>query len=92
MSMFDCFSTLLVSLLSVCGAGGIACMFIQMPLLQVCSFIAFMSCGMAVNIVNAATVDLYPTSSRYLVIFVRLFLYKKTIFDEFINFNVDFLY
>lgn len=55
---------ILFSLLSVCGAGGIACMFLQMPLLQISSFIAFMSCGMAVNIVNAATVDLYPTSSR----------------------------
>lgn len=67
---FVFFVSQLVCLLSVCGAGGIACMFLQMPLLQVCSFIAFMCCGMAVNIVNAATVDLYPTSSRYSIFVV----------------------
>lgn len=59
----------LVSLLSVCGAGGITCMLVDIPLVQVCSFITLMCCGMAVNIVNAATVDLYPTSSRYLATF-----------------------
>lgn len=38
----------------------------NIPVLQIYSFITLMCAGMGVNIVNAATVELYPTALRYL--------------------------
>lgn len=46
------------------GAGGIICMLTSIPIVQISSFIALMCCAMAVNIINAATVDIYPTALR----------------------------
>lgn len=57
-------SLCIVFILVVSGAGGILCMLSNIPLVQIYSFIGLMCCGMAVNVVNAATVELYPTASR----------------------------
>lgn len=53
-----------VFVLVVSGLGGIACMLTDIPIVQIYGFIALMCSGMGVNIVNSATVELYPTALR----------------------------
>lgn len=53
-----------VFILAVSGVAGIACTQIDIPLLQVYSFIAHLFCSTAINVTNAVTVDIYPTASR----------------------------
>lgn len=61
MNLFQFFT---VFILVVSGSGGILCILSDIPLVQIGSFIALMCCAIAGNIVNAATVDIYPTSLR----------------------------
>lgn len=53
-----------VFILAVSGVAGIACTLIDIPLLQVYSLIAHLFCSTAINVANAVTVDIYPTTSR----------------------------
>lgn len=54
----------LVSTLMLCGGGGYICMLTEMPLVHVGSLVALLNCALAISILNAATVELYPTKSR----------------------------
>lgn len=54
---------LLVILLG-CSASGFATNFVDIPLLSVYIYVIFMLTLLAVNVVNAATVDLFPTNLR----------------------------
>lgn len=54
---------LVVSLI-VPGICGFVCMFTNIPLLQVVAFIGLMLACIAPNVINAATVEIYPTASR----------------------------
>lgn len=47
------------------GVSGIICMLTNYPVLQIGCFMVLMMSGLATNVVNAATVELYPTSVRY---------------------------
>lgn len=72
----------IVFILMFTGAGGILCMLTNIPWLQVSGFLALLSCGLSTTIVNAATVELYPTSSRwefyiYLLKWFRVFLFSS---------------
>lgn len=49
----------------VTGLSGFVCMLTDIPIIQVYSFTALMSCGIPISIINAATVELYPTALRY---------------------------
>lgn len=53
-----------VVVLVASGTGGVMCMLTDIPKVQVYSFIALMCAGMGANIINAATVELYPTAMR----------------------------
>lgn len=55
----------LVTILAVGGAGGIATMFVNIPLAQICLLIIFSCSGIGGNVVNSATVELFPTAMRY---------------------------
>lgn len=55
----------IVVVFSGCGACGIICMLTNIPIIQICCFMVLMMSGLATNVVNAATVELYPTSVRY---------------------------
>lgn len=50
------------------GAAGIACMLSYIPSIQMYSFIGLLCCGIGGNVVSAAAVELYPTSSRWFLI------------------------
>lgn len=56
-------NVLLVILLG-CSISGFATLFVTIPLLSVYMYVIFMVLLLAVNIVNAATVDLFPTNLR----------------------------
>lgn len=47
------------------GACGLICVLTNIPLLQNAAFITLMLSCVAPNIVNAATVEVYPTALRY---------------------------
>lgn len=53
-----------VFIFGVSGFGGILCMFIDVPMIQIYLFIILMGSGLSVNVINAATVELYPTAVR----------------------------
>lgn len=55
----------IVTLLVGSGATGFVCVLCDIPVVQVTAFILLMCSGMAPSIVNAAIVDLYPTSMRW---------------------------
>ncbi|XP_055304610.1 synaptic vesicle glycoprotein 2B-like [Sitodiplosis mosellana] len=63
---------ILFVILIISGSGGILCMSIDIPVVQKYSFIALMCAGIAVNIVNSATVELYPTALRAMAICISL--------------------
>lgn len=54
----------LVGVLIFCGICGIAAVFVPYPMLAIYLYVILLLCGLAVPVVNAATVDLYPTNSR----------------------------
>lgn len=54
----------LLVILFGCSISGIATLFVTIPLLSVYLYIVFMALLLAVNIVNSATVDLFPTNLR----------------------------
>lgn len=47
-------------------------MITDMPLVQISAFMALMLSGFSPNIVNAATVELYPTASRAMAVCISL--------------------
>lgn len=55
---------LIVVVLGGSGAAGIICMLSYIPSIQMYSFIALLCCGMGGNVISAAAVELYGTSSR----------------------------
>lgn len=54
----------LVTLLTISGVSGVLCVFTDIPQLSTSLFIALLLCGNAVNVVNAATVEIFPTNFR----------------------------
>lgn len=48
-----------------CGVCGIAAVYVNIPVISIYLYVVLLLCGLSVPVVNAATVDLYPTNSRY---------------------------
>lgn len=57
-----------VGILMGCGVAGIAVVLVDIPLLATYMFIILLCSGLAVTVVSAATVELYPTNLRYRVL------------------------
>lgn len=55
---------ILTVILFGCGAFGIATQFVTLPLLSIYIYVMFMLTFLAVNVVSATTVDLFPTNLR----------------------------
>lgn len=55
---------ILLVILFSCSVSGFATNFVDIPLLSVYIYVIFMCTLLAVNVVNAATVDLFPTNLR----------------------------
>lgn len=66
-----------------CSISGFASLFVNIPLLSVYIYVMFMLLFLAVNVVNAAIVDLFPTNLRYVTLFSSiLFFFPSILFDS----------
>ena len=48
-----------------CGLCGFGVIFSTVPILSIYLYLVLLLCGLVVNVVNASTVDLFPTNLRY---------------------------
>lgn len=62
--MFSSIFLQTVTVLSICGFGGIVCMLTDVPLVQIYGFNILMISGLAVHVLNSVAVELYPTALR----------------------------
>lgn len=53
-------------ILVLCGIAGIITVLVDIPIVAIYFYVILLCCGLGVTIVNAATVELYPTNLRYL--------------------------
>uniref|UniRef100_A0A7G3AZ92 Putative synaptic vesicle transporter svop n=2 Tax=Lutzomyia longipalpis TaxID=7200 RepID=A0A7G3AZ92_LUTLO len=65
---------ILVFVLMGCGICGIAIVFTTIPLLSIYLYVILLMCGLAVTVVNAATVDLFPTHLRAMSVCISLMM------------------
>ncbi|XP_031625525.1 synaptic vesicle glycoprotein 2B-like [Contarinia nasturtii] len=68
---------LLFFILVVSGLGGIGCMLTDISYLQRYLFIVHFTCGVAGSIINAAIVEIYPTSLRAMAICISLMMFGR---------------
>lgn len=54
----------IVVTLAGCGAAGIVTILVDIPILAIYLYVVLLMCGLAVTVVNASTVELYPTNLR----------------------------
>lgn len=64
--------TILITLLIGCGIFGVITVFVDIPILSIYFFIILLLVGLAVSVVNAVTVDLYPTHLRAMAVCITL--------------------
>lgn len=55
---------ILVFIFGFCGICGILVVFIDLPLLAIWFYVILLTCGFCISVVNACTVDLFPTNLR----------------------------
>lgn len=63
---------ILVVILVGCGSFGIITVFTDFPMLSIYFYLILLLCGLAITIVTAATVDLYPTNLRAMAVCISL--------------------
>lgn len=63
-----------VGVLFICGISGIAAVTVQIPMLAIYFYVVLLLCGLSVPVVNAATVEQYPTRSRAMAICITLMM------------------
>lgn len=66
--------TILFVCLSVCGVCGIAATYVDIPMVATYLYIALLLCGLGINVLSAATVDLYPTRLRAMAVCISLMM------------------
>jgi len=66
--------TILFVILVVCGLAGIATVLVDIPLLAIYFYVILLCCGLGVSVVNAATVELYPTNLRAMAVCISLMM------------------
>lgn len=47
-----------------CGICGVAIVFVDIPSIGIYLYLILLLCGLAVSVVNAVTIDLFPTNLR----------------------------
>ncbi|XP_058465632.1 synaptic vesicle glycoprotein 2B-like isoform X2 [Malaya genurostris] len=63
---------ILVFVFFCCGLCGVLITFIDVPLLAVWLYVILLTCGYCINVVNAVTVDLFPTNLRAMAVCISL--------------------
>lgn len=64
--------TILIIILIGCGIFGIITVFVDIPIVSIYLFIILLLVGLAVTVVNAVSVDLYPTHLRAMAVCITL--------------------
>uniref|UniRef100_A0A182INB7 Major facilitator superfamily (MFS) profile domain-containing protein n=1 Tax=Anopheles atroparvus TaxID=41427 RepID=A0A182INB7_ANOAO len=64
--------SILVFIFGVCGISGILIVFIDLPLLAIWFYLILLTCGFCIGVVNACTVDLFPTNLRAMAVCISL--------------------
>lgn len=54
------------------GSCAIALIFVTIPTLETYLYIVLLACGLAINVVNASTIELYPTNLRAMAVCISL--------------------
>ncbi|GAB0095766.1 synaptic vesicle glycoprotein 2B-like [Sergentomyia squamirostris] len=65
---------ILIFILMGCGICGVAIVFTTLPILSIYLYVILLLCGLAVTVVNAATVDLFPTHLRAMSVCISLMM------------------
>lgn len=76
------FSFELVSILAGSGACGIACVLVDLPWLQTSLLTLLVASGTGSNVLNTATVGLYPTTIRGMALCISMMFGTCTIFNK----------
>uniref|UniRef100_A0A182NCP9 Major facilitator superfamily (MFS) profile domain-containing protein n=1 Tax=Anopheles dirus TaxID=7168 RepID=A0A182NCP9_9DIPT len=63
---------ILVFIFGFCGVCGILLVFIDLPLLAIWFYVILLTCGFCISVVNACTVDLFPTNLRAMAVCISL--------------------
>jgi MFS transporter, VNT family, synaptic vesicle glycoprotein 2 len=63
-----------VFVLTGCGICGIITILTPIPTLSIYFYVVLLMCGLAITVVNAATVDLYPTHLRAMAVCTSLMM------------------
>ncbi|XP_017475873.1 PREDICTED: synaptic vesicle glycoprotein 2A-like, partial [Rhagoletis zephyria] len=60
--------------LAVCGICGIAATYADVPMVAIYLYVILLLCGLGINVLSAATVDLYPTRLRAMAVCISLMM------------------
>uniref|UniRef100_A0A1Y9HAI4 Major facilitator superfamily (MFS) profile domain-containing protein n=1 Tax=Anopheles farauti TaxID=69004 RepID=A0A1Y9HAI4_9DIPT len=63
---------ILVFVFAFCGVCGILLVFIDLPVLAIWFYVILLTCGFCIGVVNACTVDLFPTNLRAMAVCISL--------------------
>ncbi|XP_058813431.1 synaptic vesicle glycoprotein 2B-like [Topomyia yanbarensis] len=63
---------ILVFVFFCCGLSGVLITFIDVPFIAVWLYVILLTCGYCINVVNAVTVDLFPTNLRAMAVCISL--------------------
>ncbi|XP_041780215.1 synaptic vesicle glycoprotein 2B-like [Anopheles merus] len=63
---------ILVFIFALCGTCGVLIVFIDLPLLAIWFYLILLTCGFCISVVNACTIDLYPTNLRAMAVCISL--------------------
>nr|XP_029716305.1 synaptic vesicle glycoprotein 2B-like [Aedes albopictus] len=63
---------ILVFVFVCCGLSGVLIIFIDIPLLAMWLYLVLLTCGYCISVVNAVTVDLFPTNLRAMAVCISL--------------------
>ncbi|XP_005183229.1 synaptic vesicle glycoprotein 2B [Musca domestica] len=60
--------------LAVCGACGVVLIFVDQPMIAIYLYVVLLLCGLGINVLSAATVELYPTRLRAMAVCISLMM------------------
>ncbi|XP_075155560.1 synaptic vesicle glycoprotein 2A-like isoform X1 [Haematobia irritans] len=60
--------------LAACGVCGIAAIFVSQPMMAIYLYVILLLCGLGINVLSAATVELYPTRLRAMAVCISLMM------------------
>jgi hypothetical protein len=55
-----------------CGCSALALVVVNVPIVSIYFYIILLACGLAINVVNASTIDLFPTNLRAMAMCISL--------------------